>query len=296
MVNMVPWRNGQLPPGPMAFGSTMMTCKIRRCRSCQPIPSAGVISRGARTHRWPWFANVDTNGYNLAYKDPLTWGPDSWDFPTNQLSIGRLDRPRPSRHAVADGGSQVHEHPRLFRGSGHMAFKTSAPTPGPTGRATCCRIISPANILTPHNSSPVQDQLLFDIFTTRFNDNAVRGTLPINQTSLAAWSALFSGMVVLTNTTTDQQFPQGAGMTYSATNINPAGVWTARCQFCSRNRQLVNGPYGINATRANTNVFPLQAFTQVGDILQTPALSEQSPFLNWNDRFQQQLRHQRRDV
>ena len=49
------------------------------------------------------------------------------------------------------------------------------------------------------NSAPVQDRLLFDLFTTAFNDNATRGTLSVNQNHLAAWSALFSGVMVLSN-------------------------------------------------------------------------------------------------
>jgi hypothetical protein len=45
---------------------------------------------------------------------------------------------------------------------------------------------------------------------------------------------------------------------------------------------------GINQTRANANLFPLQAFAHAGDILATPQFTERSPFLNWNDAVQQQ--------
>ena len=58
--------------------------------------------------------------------------------------------------------------------------------------------------------------------------------------------------------------------------VQPAGpAWTN-----SQLGQLVNG---INQTRANTNLFPLQAFAHVGDILATPQFTEQSPFLHWNN-------------
>ena len=42
------------------------------------------------------------------------------------------------------------------------------------------------------NSAPVEDRLLFDLFTTAFNDNATRGQLSVNisSNSLAAWSAV----------------------------------------------------------------------------------------------------------
>ena len=122
------------------------------------------------------------------------------------------------------------------------------------------------------NAAPQQDYRLFDLFTTRFNDNSARGTLPVNagmnrsDGGLAAWSALFSGMVALTNT---------SATTYSSLIINPAGpdalnspLWT-----------IVNGSNGINVTRANTNLFPTQVFSHVGQILATPALSLKSPFL-----------------
>ena len=56
-----------------------------------------------------------------------------------------------------------------------------------------------ANPYDVANSAPVQDRQLFDLFTTRLNDNAALGTLSVNQTNLAAWSAVFSGMVALTN-------------------------------------------------------------------------------------------------
>ena len=86
------------------------------------------------------------------------------------------------------------------------------------------------------NTAPVQDRLLFDLFTTAFNDNATRGTLSVNvgadeRANLAAWSALFSGVVVLSNNVPDnhaQSFspirtiPESAAR-YSVTYIQPAG-------------------------------------------------------------------------
>jgi hypothetical protein len=45
---------------------------------------------------------------------------------------------------------------------------------------------------------------------------------------------------------------------------------------------------GINQTRTNTSLFPLQSFAHVGDILAAPQFTERSPFLHWNDAVQQQ--------
>jgi len=122
--------------------------------------------------------------------------------------------------------------------------------------------------------------LLFDIFTTRYNDNSARGTLPVNvgmgrsDGGLAAWSAVFSGMTALTNTL---RFPLASTpLTYANHFISPAGVDVANSALW----KIVNGTNGINATRANTNLFPQQVFTHPGQILATPALTVASPFLN----------------
>jgi hypothetical protein len=144
------------------------------------------------------------------------------------------------------------------------------------------------NLTNATNNAPVQDRLLFDLFTTAFNDNATRGTLSVNvgptNANLAAWSALFSGVLVLSNNaniplSTMAQHPANLAMT--AFPINPAGS----AGLSSALEQLVAG---INQTRINTNLFPQQSFTHAGDILSVPQLTEQSPFLNWNSAVQQQ--------
>jgi hypothetical protein len=119
-------------------------------------------------------------------------------------------------------------------------------------------------------SVPVSDYQLFDLFTTAPNDNASRGRLDINQTNLAAWSALFTGVNVVTNSTTGITGPLA---------ITPAGVYDPSnpAPFMAQIWE------GINATRASTNrVFPNASFQHLGDILATPQLSVSSPFLNTN--------------
>src|SRR5207249_4857250 len=49
------------------------------------------------------------------------------------------------------------------------------------------------------NTQPTNDWRLLDLFTVAQNDNASRGQLSINQTNLAAWGAVFQGVVTLTN-------------------------------------------------------------------------------------------------
>ncbi len=118
--------------------------------------------------------------------------------------------------------------------------------------------------------------MLFDLFTTAVNDNATRGQLSVNQSAdqydpvanpaagLAAWSALFSGVALPPNNSTNP---------YSIINpAGPAGVNSALGILVTN----------INYTRANfTNTDGLVGvFEHEGDILATPLLTDHSPFLD----------------
>jgi hypothetical protein len=248
----------------------------------QPLPSPPVTPIKGRFQPWGQIGQmlvmggtVDQNVYNLAYKDPLIWGPDDWDFPTNLYPtvgwLGRVHRGTPWQ-TVYLKSTNILSWPQLGSSYGVSTWTTW------TGDA----LVSPGGYYDAVNCAPLQDYLLFDVFTTRFNDNAVRGTLPVNvgmgrgDGGLAAWSALFSGMAVLTN---NVGFPRGP-ITVQYTNqiISPAGAETVGSPLWA----IVNGTNGINATRANTNLFPYHAFTRMGNILATPALSVKSPFLATN--------------
>jgi hypothetical protein len=146
------------------------------------------------------------------------------------------------------------------------------------------------NLSDATNAAPVKDRLLFDLFTTTFNDNAARGTLSVNVEAgltnnpvagLAAWSALFGGVMVLSNNAADLAIQpvllhaqhNGSLINFKAFPINPAG----QAGIYSPLGRLVQD---INQTRANTNLFPLQSFAHAGDILSVPQFTEQSPFLH----------------
>jgi hypothetical protein len=120
----------------------------------------------------------------------------------------------------------------------------------------------------------VHDSDLFDLFTTRLNDNAVRGTLSVNQTHLAAWSAVFSGVVGLTNITeVPTSYTPSVITNFILQPAGPGGLGSPIGQIVT----------SINNTRAAMNGSPAGTFTHLGDILRTPALTEQSPFLNRSD-------------
>jgi hypothetical protein len=210
----------------------------------------------------PWGGNpIETSAdvqdaYNSALKDPLVSSSDFWDFPTNKFPtvgwLGRVHRGTPWQ--------------TVYLKAVNIATNSDDPNLGINAWMTWTGNFNPTN--APY-TAPVQDRLLFDLFTTAFNDNATRGQLSVNvgptNANLAAWSALFSGIVV-----------PPTSLTNPYTIISPVGTLGAGSPLW----QLVNGTNGINSTRANTNLFPRQVFTHVGDILAVPALTEQSPFLN----------------
>jgi hypothetical protein len=215
----------------------------------------------------------DTSGYDMSFKDPGVWLPDSWDFPNNLYPslgwLGRVHRGTPWQTVYLKARNVLTNYVGQAGTNQWAAWTGDIQPDYYSGQA-----------IDASRSAPFQDRLLFDIFTSRFNDNSVRGTLPVNQSSLAAWSALFGGMVTLTNAASSVQ--QGSPIVYSNLTVNPAGP----DMFNSPLWGIVNGANGINATRGNTNLFPYKAFIHAGDVLATPALTEQSPFLNWSNNFQ----------
>ncbi len=211
------------------------------------------------------------NPFNAAYKDPAVWNPEYWDFPTNLYPtvgwIGRVHRGTPWQTVYLKA--------------------TNIVVPGNLfGTNTWSAWTGDLNQYDAADSAPVQDRLLFDIFTARPGPNAALGTLSVNQTNLAAWSALLSGMVVLTNLN-EYRNPIAPGNpipvnTYTHNLIEPAGNAGAA--------SLLGGLVAaINQQQTNFNpfvsTFPADhlvgAFEHAGDILATPALTQESPYINW---------------
>jgi hypothetical protein len=215
----------------------------------------------------PWGGNpirslsttgTDTNAFNLAIKDPLISKSDDWEFPTNKLPnlgwLGRVHRGTPWQTVYLK--SALVDIPNWQKWSG--------------------------NALDPLRMVPAQDWNLLDLFTVAPNDNASRGQMSINQTDIAGWSAILSGVNVLTNSSTSGDLNQVQPiLKFDPLNIEPAGV------------NGTNSPLGrivaaINRDRANVTNHPDQTFHRVGDILATPELTVASPFLNLTNSTQLQ--------
>ena len=239
-----------------------------------PTPNKGRYQPWGKNTQMSTIPNTDTNAYSLSYKDPIVWGSDNWDFPTNNFPsigwIGRVHRGTPWQTVFLKSTNILVETLSLGKdGLVNIGLNTWAQWTGDIQTV----FNQNQNYYDAFNSAPVWDRLLFDVFTTRFNDNAVRGTLSVNQDHLAAWSALFSGMTVLSNNNVSPHPAVMARPTTTYFPISPAGL-------DGNNSALGRIVNDINATRSNTNMFPYSGFTHAGSILATPALTDASPFLN----------------
>lgn len=210
----------------------------------------------------PWgngYINDGTYQFNLQVRDPLVWRSDDWDFPTNKYpTVGWLGR--------------------VHRGTPWQTVYLKA---SDAATALWTNWVCNANSFDATNSAPVQDRGLFDLFSATLHPNATFGTLSINQQNFAAWSAVFSGVVVLTN-----NGPDLIGYTnpimMASLNIDPAGAGGANTPL----GQLITGILTKHGTFANADGL-VGAFEHLGDLLSVPQLTEQSPFLNF-DQAQQQ--------
>ncbi len=225
---------------------------------------------GIKNKRYkPWPTEVtsktDPDAFNLTLKDPLITSSDDWQFPTNVLPtigwLGRIHRGTPWQTIylkASDLGLQPQTYSTNLNNSTTWA-NVYSPFANKWSRWTGNRDLREGFL-----TRPVTDRVMFDEFTTAFDEISTRGQLPINQTGLAAWSALLSGVVALTNTASGRPG-------FSPLVIQPAGfydslnpkTWPA----------LVKIVAGINRTRANPNLFPTGTFQHLGDILAVPELS-----------------------
>jgi hypothetical protein len=204
-------------------------------------------------------ATYDENAYNLAFKDPLVKQSDNWDFPHGcrlpLTTLGQIHRGTPWQTVylkASDILSEVNPVNSIL---------------GNVGTTTWAIWTANSNIADAALTAPINDRQLVGMLVPLMNTNAPEQLLSINDPSLTDWSAVFGGMVVLSNSTS---FPQFQPPTYSLLTINAADPTTG---------QLATA---INAMRMQFQNADgsVGTFENIGDILSTPQLTEQSPFLN----------------
>ena len=202
-------------------------------------------------------ANGDRQAYDVRLKDPLITRSDDWQFPTNKWPsigwIGRVHRGTPWQTIYLKSAG-------ITETNGVDVTNTWYGWAGSIG------------------THPTNDWKILDAFTVAPNDNAARGLISVNQTNLPAWSAVLSGVSVLTNLAT-----------VSGTNrilrvqelfIEPeAGAHNNNTTPTAHRPQLRRIVDGINRTRNNQ---PGQLYPSLGRLLATPELTFASPYLATN--------------
>ena len=117
------------------------------------------------------------------------------------------------------------------------------------------------NVFDATNSAPLQDWYLASLLTGLLNPNPVGQLVSVNNPNINVWLGLLNGLITWTNS-------YGAGSVVISSNSPEAAT-------------IANA---IQATRLG---LPGQAFSNVGGILATEQLTEQSPFLTGLDAFTQ---------
>jgi hypothetical protein len=168
--------------------------------------------------------------------DPRIRSSDDWDFPTNKFAtlgwLGRVHRGTPWQ----------------------TIYWKAAPAQGRD------KWLEPG-VHYSLRAHPTNDWILADVFTVAQHPNASRGRLSVNQTNVAAWSALLSGAEVST-------FVNGnAGQVVTNAIIQPV----------LREPHVENIVRAINARR---EALPGKVYNSLREFIGLPELTMASPWLN----------------
>ena len=208
-----------------------------------------------------YYGGIDQNPCNLAFKDPLIFSSDSWNFPTGQISnpnwLGQVHRGTPWQ--------------TIYLKSTNILDWVGS---GANGISTWINWTGDLDLTDAEAMAPVQDWHLAGLLASLLNTNSPGTLVSVNRPDPNAWLVLLDGMTALTNTLTDTQArfvsyglaPQFATLILSS-NLPQASIIASV----------------IESTRMNQ---PAQSFADIGDILAIPQLAEQSPFLNVSSAIQ----------
>jgi hypothetical protein len=186
----------------------------------------------------------DPTAYALTMKDPLVRRSDDWEFPTQKFAnlgmLGQVHRGTPWQTLYLKSGVDI---------------RTRQPLD----------LVSWYRWSGSFGSHPTNDWKLLDLFTVAPNDNAGRGLLSVNQSHVASWAAVLGGITVTTNASSDAAVGANRRGEYQELRVQP------------NSGQMLFMVDGINRARAQmTN----GVFRTVGEVLATPELTVQSPYLN----------------
>jgi len=210
-----------------------------------------------------WLAGVvvDANPYNIALKDPLVWQSDDWDFPNAQTLnpdwLGQVHRGTPWQTIYLKASDVLGE----IQNGANVGTNTWMNWTGdfdPTDAAAM---------------APVRDWHMVSMLAALLNTNDLRSLFSLNNPNPNAWLVLLDGLTTLTN-----DLPDSFGL---SRGVVPPQFGTLVISSNSPQASAI-----VNAIQSARIGQPGQLFRDVGDILVIPQLTEQSPFLNWNDGVQ----------
>jgi hypothetical protein len=189
--------------------------------------------------------NVDTNAYNFAYRDPLIWTSDNWNFPaTNSLpltTLGQVHRGTPWQ-TVYLKATNILGYSQNYYGNPSTGLNTWMYWTGDTNS-------NDASIM-----APVSDWRLAALLAEMFNTNDATQLASVNA---ANWPVLLDGTTVLTNSVSPAELDS---VVMSSNSPQATVIATALSQA------QAGEPNGV--------------FESVGDIIGVPILSQSSPWLD----------------
>jgi hypothetical protein len=195
--------------------------------------------------------NVDSNPFNLAFKDPLVWSSDDWNFPSGNglplATLGQVHRGTPWQTVYLKASDILNET-----------------TPANNiGTNTWMNWTGDMDANDAALSAPVNDWRLAGLLVALFNTNDPTQLVSVNDKNPTNWLNLLSSIIVQTNST---PFP------------SPFVVpeFDSYVMLSNSTQALIIA----NAIAQAKMTQPGQTFNSVGDILATPELTVNSPWLN----------------
>jgi hypothetical protein len=227
----------------------------------QPLPRPPATPIGGRYMPWgasgqmSSLAGVDTNAYNLAYKDPLVWGSDSWTFPTNLLpslgGLGQVHRGTPWQTIYLKSENILQE--TLNAGG----FYHNA------GTNTWMQWTGDFDANDAALTAPVNDWRLAGLLMSLLNTNDATQLFSVNDANIADWQNVLNGLIVYSNSTA---FP--------FSTVPPTFDTYVMASNSSQSLTVAAGIANARASQPNPN------FYSIGDVLAAPELTVNSPWLN----------------
>jgi hypothetical protein len=217
------------------------------------------------------FAQIGSNAivaspYGLAYKDPLVWSADYWNFPTNLLAdltgLGQVHRGTPWQTIYLKSADVLN----ILDSNGDIN----------SGTNTWVAWTGDYNVPDAAVLAPVNDRQLVSLLISLLNTNDVTQLMSVNDANPADWLNILNGLTVYSNSTTLPPFalprgdiPSPTFDSYTMADNSPQA------------QIIANG-----IAQAKTGE-PNQKFYTIGDILSAPVLTENSPWLNYTNANQQ---------